>query len=53
MGELIGMSNSEKAVKELTEKGYGVSGHSTPNLEHSIDGEGIESGTEFIKKCFN
>lgn len=43
----------QKAVRELTEKGYDVSGHSTSNLEHSIDGEGIESGAKFIEKCFN
>lgn len=41
------------AVKLLTEKGYSVSGHTTPHLDHSIDGQGIESGAEFLDKIFN
>jgi phospholipase/carboxylesterase len=41
------------AVKKLTDKGFDVSGHSTPNLEHSIDGQGIESGSKFLAKILN
>lgn len=41
------------AVTSLTEKGFSVSGHSTPALEHSIDEQGIESGKNFISKIIN
>ncbi len=37
----------------LQEKGYLVTGHTTPYLEHSIDGEGIESGAGFLFKTLN
>lgn len=37
-----------QAVKSLTQKGFSLSGHTTPMLEHSIDGEGIESGSDFL-----
>lgn len=38
------------AVETLTQTGFDVSGHTTPNLDHSIDGKGIESGAKFIEK---
>jgi phospholipase/carboxylesterase len=41
------------AVKSLTENGFLVSGHTTPRLEHSIDEEGIESGSKFFSKIFS
>jgi phospholipase/carboxylesterase len=41
------------ARQKLLDKGYNVSGHTSPNLEHSIDEKGIKSGAEFISKCFN
>lgn len=34
----------------LKEKGFSITGHTTPRLGHSIDGEGIESGAEFLSK---
>lgn len=37
------------AVQKLKSEGFEVSGHTTPNLPHSIDGEGIESGADFLK----
>lgn len=36
----------------LEEKGYQVSGHTTPHLEHSIDEKGIRSGIEFLSRSF-
>jgi len=41
------------AVQKLTSEGFDVSGHTTPNLPHSIDGKGIESGAEFLKSVLN
>ncbi len=37
----------------LEAKGFDVSGFTTTGLEHSIDGEGVESGAEFLSKIFN
>ena len=45
---VVPVSAYHNAVKLLTQKGYLVSGHTTPMLEHSIDGQGIESGTKFL-----
>lgn len=42
-----------QAVALLTEKGFTVSGHTTPYLEHSIDEEGIESGASFLAEILN
>lgn len=42
-----------KAVQQLGEKGYKVSGHTTPHLEHSIDGQGVESGAKFLGNVLN
>jgi len=42
-----------KAKEVLTEKGYEVSGHTTPGLGHSIDEEGIESGKSFLSEILN
>ncbi len=33
--------------------GFSVTGHTTPHLDHSIDGEGIESGADFLSKITN
>jgi len=41
------------AVYKLQSEGFDVSGHTTPNLPHSIDGEGIESGAAFLKTILN
>ncbi len=40
------------AVKKLTDKGFDISGHTSPHLEHSIDGQGIESGARFLGDIF-
>lgn len=37
----------------LEGKGYQVTGHTTPHLEHSIDEKGIESGSKFLSKILN
>lgn len=50
---VVPVASYHKAVKSLTQNGFSVSGHTTPMLEHSIDGEGIESGAKFLKKIFN
>lgn len=41
------------AKEILEEKGYVVSGHTTPHLEHSIDEAGIESGAKFLFEILN
>jgi phospholipase/carboxylesterase len=41
------------ARAQLEEKGYVVSGQTTPNLGHSIDEEGIKSGQNFLSKILN
>lgn len=41
------------AKQKLQEQGFDVSGHSTPNLTHSIDGQGVESGADFLKTILN
>ena len=41
------------AVHKLSDLGYKISGHSTPALDHSIDGRGVESGAEFLKNIFS
>lgn len=50
---VVPVSAYHDAVKKLRENGYDVSGHTTPGLDHSIDGEGVESGAKFIIKCLN
>ncbi len=42
-----------QARAELGKKGYPLSGHTSAHLEHSIDGEGIESGSKFLSEIFN
>lgn len=50
---VVPVSAYHKAAEELRAKGYNVSGHTSPNLEHSIDEKGIVSGLEFISKNLN
>lgn len=50
---VVPIARYHAAVKTLSEKGYAVTGHTTRGLEHSIDGQGIESGSQFITNCFN
>ena len=45
---VVPVSAYHNAVKILSAKGFQVSGHSTPGLDHSIDGQGIESGANFM-----
>ncbi len=40
------------AMTALKEAGFDVSGHTTPDLTHSIDEAGIASGGEFLKGLF-
>lgn len=41
------------AKEKLQQEGFNVSGHTTPHLPHSIDGEGVENGAEFLKFVLN
>lgn len=49
---IVPVEAREHAEKRLTEHGYTVTGHTTPNLTHSIDEKGISSGTKFLNKVF-
>ena len=40
------------ARQVLEQNGFTVSGHTTPGLPHSIDGQGIEAGAAFLKSVF-
>ncbi len=51
--DVVTIDKYHHAVKNLTENGFDVSGHTTPNLTHSIDGAGVESGSKFISKIVN
>ena len=51
--DVVILDKYHHAVKHLTDNGFDVSGHTTPNLTHSIDGAGIESGSKFISKIVN
>lgn len=50
---VVPVSSYHRAVEVLSEKGFDLSGHTTPMLDHSIDGEGIESGATFLAKTLN
>jgi len=50
---VVPVSSYHKAVEILSEKGFKVSGHTTPNLDHSIDEKGIESGAKFLSQILN
>lgn len=49
---VVPVTSYHRAKDMLEANGYTVTGHVTPGLEHSIDGQGIESGTEFLKNLF-
>lgn len=50
---VVPVNSYHNAVEVLTEKGFSVSGHTTPMLDHSIDGEGVESGAKFLSETLN
>lgn len=50
---VVSVDSYHNAVKILKEKGFSVSGHTTPMLDHSIDNDGIESGAKFLFKIFS
>lgn len=50
---VVPVERYHQAKQILEEKGYQVSGHTTPHLDHSIDGQGIESGVEFLSQVLN
>ena len=50
---VVPIDSYHKTVKLLKRKGFRVSGYTTPELEHSIDSQGIESGAEFISEIFS
>ncbi|MEM8833445.1 MAG: phospholipase [Pseudomonadota bacterium] len=41
------------AMEILGKNGFEISGYTTPNLDHSIDEKGLQSGLEFINKSLN
>lgn len=47
--DVVPIEAYHSAKKMLQEDGFDVSGHSTPNLTHSIDEKGISSGGKFLK----
>lgn len=47
--DVVPVQAREIAEKTLSEQGFAVTGYTTPNLPHSIDQEGIESGSKFLK----
>ena len=49
--EVIPLESMRDAQSALIELGAKVESHISKNLGHSIDGEGINKGIEFIKKC--
>lgn len=48
--EVVPVSAYHHAHDTLLKNGFSVTGHTTPGLGHSIDGEGIESGSDFLSK---
>jgi phospholipase/carboxylesterase len=45
---VVPVSAYHSARSALEKNGFAVSGHSTPQLDHSIDDEGIEAAAEFL-----
>ena len=50
--DVVPVSAHAHAKQTLEENGFKVSGHTTPNLAHSIDENGIKSGGEFLHSVF-
>ncbi len=48
--DVVPVGRYHDAVEKLKATGFDIGGHSTPNLGHSIDEAGIQSGSDFIKK---
>ncbi|MCD8570302.1 MAG: dienelactone hydrolase family protein [Alphaproteobacteria bacterium] len=46
--DVVPVSAYRMAREVLEKSGFDVSGHTTPGLPHSIDGQGVESGNEFL-----
>ena len=51
--DVVPLEAYDMAVQKLKSEGFDVSGHTTKNLPHSIDGAGIESGAAFLKAILN
>lgn len=47
---VVPVSAYHQARAALLKNGFDVSGHTTPNLDHSIDDEGIEAAAEFLSR---
>ena len=43
----------QHAKSVLTQNGFDVTGHTTQNLGHGIDDDGIESGADFLSRIFS
>ncbi len=50
--DVVPVASRRYAQKTLESKGFTVTGQTTPNLAHSIDQEGIESGGAFLRSVF-
>ncbi|MCK5285509.1 MAG: alpha/beta fold hydrolase [Alphaproteobacteria bacterium] len=50
--DVVPVEGYHHACKTLKSAGFDVSGHTTPNLTHSIDEYGIKSGGDFLRSIF-
>ena len=48
--DVVPVAAYHRACTVLKENGFPITGHTTPNLPHSIDSRGIESGADFLSK---
>jgi phospholipase/carboxylesterase len=46
--DVVPVAAYHDALEKLTQKGFTVTGHTTPGLPHSIDEHGIKSGGKFL-----
>lgn len=51
--DVVPLGAYHMARQKLEAEGFPVSGHTTPYLTHSIDGQGIESGAAFLAGIFD
>ena len=51
--DVVDVAAYHHATEVLGNAGFDISGHTTPNLTHSIDEAGIESGSDFLKEIFS
>lgn len=51
--DVVNIDEYKRTKDTLEQEGYIVTGHTTPGLAHSIDEEGLKSGTKFLKDIFS